>query len=623
MSYRTNADVVAIIDPGYQDPNNPTKIVHDYYTAHTEDGEFLYPRAFAELGREAEYKAKFKSIKNSKSGNRNIKLDLRFVDHRNKVAVLVEMKKDTDKWNMEQITEQLQNYVRQEQALTNYRIVAMLANQDNDKVFVWYGKDLVIDNAHQKSIDREIFPMSYYVNLYDARKNNREAVVKAVHKLNHKLQGYGIPAKIRSQFVATCLLCLKFNLEYAFRKTPEINASMCGIIDGLFPSVIADMESKQKATAIKLALSQQAIQELPENQYLDILNFIKDNILAYINDRTTEGQDLLNLFFTTFNKYVGKDDKNQAFTPDHIVHFICKALGINRNSRVLDPTCGSGSFDVRAQTEALDDCDTTAEQEAVKSQIFGIEKYQNAFGLTCTNMALHGNPTAEIKLGSCFDLGDWIRSKNINVVLMNPPYNAAPRDCNPMYASRWAGLKEDPTKGLHFVEYIASQVKTGKLAAILPLQCAIGNSGELLACKRRLLEQHTLDAVITLPPDIFYPGANVQTCCMIFNLGVKHEKAPIKETFFGMFMDDGFEIKKHHGRVETKEGAWHEIEQRWLDLYFNRRNVEGLSVTKQVTAEDEWLADAYIETDYSKLTDNDFAQTLGAYFDFLLGKGAE
>ena len=53
MSYRTNADVVAIIDPGYQDPNNPTKIVHDYYTAHTEDGEFLYPRAFAELGRDA------------------------------------------------------------------------------------------------------------------------------------------------------------------------------------------------------------------------------------------------------------------------------------------------------------------------------------------------------------------------------------------------------------------------------------------------------------------------------------------------------------------------------------------------------------------------------------------
>lgn len=38
------------------------------------------------------------------------------------------------------------------------------------------------------------------------------------------------------------------------------------------------------------------------------------------------GQDLLNLFFTTFNKYVGKTDKNQAFTPDHIVCILCVKL---------------------------------------------------------------------------------------------------------------------------------------------------------------------------------------------------------------------------------------------------------------------------------------------------------
>ena len=75
------------------------------------------------------------------------------------------------------------------------------------------------------------------------------------------------------------------------------------------------------------------------------------------------GQDLLNLFFTTFNKYVGKTDKNQAFTPDHIVHFMCKVIGINRNSKVLDPCCGSGAFLVRALTEALDDCQTEAERK--------------------------------------------------------------------------------------------------------------------------------------------------------------------------------------------------------------------------------------------------------------------
>ena len=621
MSYRTNADVVNLIDPGYRDPNNSSKIIHDHYTKHTEDGEFYYPTAFTQAGRGDEYKKKFAGkLKNSKSGNSNIKLDLRFVDNLHKVAVLVEMKKDTDKWDMEQITEQLQNYVDQEKALTGYRIVAMLANQETDKVYVWYGNDLVIDNAHRKSLDHEIFPMSYYVDLYDGRKNNKEAVIKAVVKLNHKLQGYGIPAKFRSQFVATCLLCLKYNLDYEFCEAPVINAAMGGKIDSLFPAGLSNIEHLQKATAIKSVLSQQSIQGLTMNQYTDILNFIKDNILAYINDKTTMGQDLLNLFFTTFNKYVGKDDKNQAFTPDHWCHFLCKVGNVNRHSRVLDITAGSGSFLVRAETEAMDDCDTLLEREAVKGQIFGIEKYQNAYGLVCSNMALHGNATADIKFGSCFDYGEWIESKNVNVVLMNPPYNASPNDCNPKYAAKWAGLKEDPTKGLHFVEFVGEHVKTGRLVVLLPLQCAIGSNDELLACKRRILEKHTLDAVFTLPVDIFKPGANVQTCCMVFNLGVKHDKAPIKETFFGSFTDDGFEMRKNQGRVEKREGIWNEKESYWLNLYFNRKSVAGVSVTKQVTADDEWLAEAYMETDYSTLTDEKFERSITEYMTYLTKK---
>lgn len=82
--------------------------------------------------------------------------------------------------------------------------------------------------------------------------------------------------------------------------------------------------------------------------------------------KSTAGQDLLNLFFTTFNKYVGKSDKNQAFTPDHICDFMSKAVGVNKNSRVLDPCCGSGAFLVRAMTDVMDDCDTEEEREEVK-----------------------------------------------------------------------------------------------------------------------------------------------------------------------------------------------------------------------------------------------------------------
>ena len=38
----------------------------------------------------------------------------------------------------------------------------------------------------------------------------------------------------------------------------------------------------------------------------------------------------------------------------------------DKNSRVLDPCCGSGAFLVRAMTDAMDDCETEEDREEVK-----------------------------------------------------------------------------------------------------------------------------------------------------------------------------------------------------------------------------------------------------------------
>ncbi len=120
-------------------------------------------------------------------------------------------------------------------------------------------------------------------------------------------------------------------------------------------------------------LNSQDVTDLKNEQMQEILNTIKNNILPFINDESTQGQDLLNLFFTTFNKYVGKADKNQAFTPDHITQFMCHVVNVNKNSRVLDPCCGSGAFLVRAMTEAMDDCDTKKKKEMKLKQIIYLE----------------------------------------------------------------------------------------------------------------------------------------------------------------------------------------------------------------------------------------------------------
>jgi type I restriction-modification system DNA methylase subunit len=63
-----------------------------------------------------------------------------------------------------------------------------------------------------------------------------------------------------------------------------------------------------------------------------------------------------------------------------------------------------------------------------------------------------------------------------------------------------------------------------------------------------MLENNTLEAVFTLPNEMFYPGASVNACCMVFTLNKPHPEH--HKTFFGYFKDDGFKKKKNLGRID-------------------------------------------------------------------------
>lgn len=131
---------------------------------------------------------------------------------------------------------------------------------------------------------------------------------------------------------------------------------------------------------------------------------------------------------------------------------------------------------------------------------------------------------------------------------MNPPFNGQkmPSNC-PINKQK----NMDSTKGFYFVEYVASVVNKGKLAAILPLSCAIGSDDSIKQYKKKMLKNHTLLGVFTLNNEVFHPGASVNACVMLFELGKPHD--PEKETFFGYFKNDGFIKKKNKGRVEKED----------------------------------------------------------------------
>lgn len=625
-----------------------------YLTSNIENEEFSYQQALTKIGKNYEDYLVVGAERKHKN------LDIRFSN--DKLSILIETKNNIEKLSPKEYkkaVDQLQSYLNMERALTNNEIVCILASIKSNTIEVYYGKNFNIKEEFKKN-EKSLKEFEEYEDIYFGTTNNKIKILENTYELNEILHSYGIKEELRSQFVGTCLLALKNGLVYTTVPKEETDENgkiirkelmttrqiTIGIEDILKKLLEKNLNKAEKLVILKnKILDSQDIGNLDINEFKEILNFIEKNILPYINDKNTEGQDILNLFFTTFNKYVGKKDKNQAFTPDHIVKFMCYLVELNKNSKVLDPCCGSGAFLVRALTTILDLCNSEDEKNKVKSeQIHGVEYEENAFGLATTNMLIHSDGNSNIIQKNIFDTAPIIKTKNgeevynnkyyedkeIDVVLMNPPFNAQKKHCEKEFVKDWdSKTTTDPSKGLHFVNYVANRVNKGNLAVILPTACAIGGNNMIDRFKKNLLENHTLKAVFSLPNDIFNPGTSVSVCCMLFELGKPHIQDTINgkihpETFFGYYKDDGFIKKKKLGRIEkfvNGESLWEEIYKEWIELYNNKIEKVGKSIKRKITADDEWLAEAYMETDYSTLTQNDFEKSIKNFLAYKIKYG--
>lgn len=118
-----------------------------------------------------------------------------------------------------------------------------------------------------------------------------------------------------------------------------------------------------------------------------------------------------------------------------------------------------------------------------------------------------------------------------------------------------------------------------------------------------------------MPDELFVNSkVGVVSCIMVFTAHKPHPQD--KEVYFGYYKDDGFVRRKNRGRVDAFN-MWSSIKDEWLSLYRNRKQKPGMSVNKVVTAEDEWCAEAYMETDYSVLSKSSFEETILNYSSYL------
>jgi 16S rRNA G966 N2-methylase RsmD len=316
--------------------------------------------------------------------------------------------------------------------------------------------------------------------------------------------------------------------------------------------------------------------------------------------------DVVGQFYGEFLKYTGGDKKalGIVLTPRHVTELFAALANVHKNSKILDICAGTGGFLISAMREMMRTAQTDAEQKRIKQQgLVGVEQQPNMFALAASNMILRGDGKANLYQGSCFDeaIIKAIKAHQCDVGMLNPPFAQSDEELHELYFVK------------HMLDCL---VQDGTGIAIVPMSCVIVNH----PARSELLKHHTLEAVMSMPDDLFYPVGTV-TCIVVFTAKVPHSSTK-KKTWFGYWKQDGFIKTKIKGRVDLNDN-WSAICKRWIEMYRNREVHAGESVMHYVGAEDEWCAEAYMETDYSKLTQDDYASVVKQYLAYrLLGATA-
>lgn len=452
------------------------------------------------------------------------------------------------------------------------------------------GRDLALDYKNiMRLVNNEDLQIDY--NLSDIRE-----VALDMHE---KLRSIKITEKNKPLLIAGILIALhnkSFSNSYPYMTT---HISVMNAIKGAIDTVLAEGGiDRERITYITNAFdniaSNPKLRDMPFGHTGSISWYVEqlDKKIKPMMMSSDVSLDALGVFYHEFVKYSGGDGSGLGIvlTPQHITDFMCEIAGVNKNTKVIDICCGSGSFLVAAMARMFKDANTAEEVEHIrKNNLYGIELDQDLYSLSISNMIVRQDGKSNIYNGDCFNdkIFNILKEKNIDIGLINPPYS-----------------QEDIVE-LEFIERILSLVKTGgTVAAIVPVSCAIGTKfGEV---RERLFKNHTLEAVFTMPDELFYPTAT-NTCIMIWKSGVPHDSN--KSTFFGYFKNDGFEKRKNLGRIDAKE-LWTNIRSQWIEAYNEKESIDGLTARAKVKHNDEWLCEAYMKSDYGMLEDVNFENAL-------------
>lgn len=514
-------------------------------------------------------------------------------------------------------------------ALSNgFNVVAIaVSGETEDEAIVshFYWKKEA--QMYSETTDKKLLSIDDYMQVFEDQFfisdfYTRDIAFKARY-LNEEFQAYTIPEYKRCTMVSAMLLALidkDFKKNYSeMRSITELGQKMLAAIDSVFDEeddivrnktiILREFESILNEPLFEQKTIKHKAKKIDEDT-LEVakyfIDFLERNVYPLV-EHSNIGYDVLGRFYVEFIRYAASEQKSGlVLTPAHITELFCDLAELRINDVVYDPCCGTGGFLVAAMQRMfrMAGSDMRQREKIRKHQLCGCELRPDMFTYACSSMRFRGDGKSNLYNGSCFNNAQIISNNHKpTVAFLNPPYDVG------------------NTRQMEFIEHalkVIDEKAAGRVVAIVQFSCAIKDEKDLKAVKQRILTKHHLKAVLSMPDDLFYP-VGVVTCIMVFEANIPNKG---RKTWFGYFKEDGFEKRKHLGRIDARN-KYEGIKARWLEAYRNQDEIPGLSVKKEVTVNDEWCAEAYMETDYGSLSEFDFIKKMREYAAFTINNESE
>lgn len=446
-------------------------------------------------------------------------------------AIILEVKKEDCDLKQAQIDEVLKNC---RVAHTKYKNVVGILYNGID-ILVYKNEELVPN-------EKELHNKEYYLGLFAQNTIDKQKIYNLTKRINDSLHiNFGIKnLNHRMIFTACALVAKRYDailekgMDYATFHTSIHSTLSKSLEDAKRQNLKLDLLLEVYAS-IKMNIqnNQEAIDD-----FIECVTEISDNI----NSDFWQGEDVMAIFFNEFNRYKGKSEQGQVFTPDHITSLMYRIIHVDKDDIVLDAACGSGAFLVKAMCNMVKEAggnNTDKAKEIKQKQLYGIEFDREVFALACANMLIHkdGKTNLEQLDSRSDEAGKWIASKGITKVLMNPPF-------------------ESKYGCIDIVRNVLDNVKPNTLCAFIMPDKKLEKDSK----GKKLLKKHTLLKIIKLPEKVF--DAGVTTSVFIFQAQKPQND---KEIFACYIEDDGLETVKNQGRQDIRD-RWQSIEDQWVDI---------------------------------------------------------